>query len=177
MSDAASKPHLLDCLARLQSGHLRTQQLGPTLNDALTACAQEEEPWQGLAFTTAGARVVTSVDGQALCCRSISAAAQPSQIDQATVYELRLWRVGVPQHCATEVRWLNGWGAVRVDVSPAGDDTVQADDGPSCLLRENNYLQHGEGAAQMHTVEVFTTDNYGNVSFTDELFCGEWSTK
>ncbi|RRD52105.1 hypothetical protein EII12_06050 [Buchananella hordeovulneris] len=101
---------------------------------------------------------------------------QAQPIDQATVYELRLWRTGVAQHRAAEVRWLNGWGAVRVDVYPAGDTTIQAE-GTSCLLRENNYLQNGKDAAQMHTVEVFTTDNYGNVNFVDELFCGEWSTQ
>ncbi|MDO5080950.1 hypothetical protein [Buchananella hordeovulneris] len=160
----------IETLTELRPGKLAKQELGSSLTDAIAECSSETEAWQGLAFTTAGARMVVRVEGSTL----LSSQTQP--IDQATVYELRLWRTGVAQHCATEVRWLNGWGAVRVDVYPAGDTTTQAER-TSCLLRENNYLQNGKDAAQMHTVEVFTTDNYGNVNFVDELFCGEWSIK
>lgn len=145
---------------------------------AVLACAAGSGlEWQGIAYTTAGAKSVFGVTGSALTTRLDG---KNQEIPPGTVYELRLWVAGaLPDGVmARELRWLNGSGSADVTVSadaPAGGDASH------CWTRDNAYLQHGarapfKDADAMTSVEIFAAEPvYGNTVFTDELMTGRWN--
>lgn len=147
------------------------------LTEVLQRAAGSEMEWQGVAYTTAGAKSVFVVTGSALTTR-LNGKEQEIPLD--TVYELRLWVVGaLPDDVtARELRWLNGSGSAEVTVST---DVPANGDASHCWVRDNAYLQHGakapfKNADTMTSVEVFTAEpEYGNTVFTDELMTGRWN--
>ncbi|WP_366180395.1 hypothetical protein ABXS69_09375 [Actinomyces timonensis] len=162
-----------------------------SLTDILTrACSGPgSQEWQGIAYTTAGARALRTVSNNAL------GATDGQQVPLGSVYELRLWALiedprpqagaddaGVLAH---ELRWLNGSGTAEIVLrSAAGAPTATTDAAPepgqdTCWYRPNSYLQHGATAPfdaddEMTSVEIFTEDDYGNIVFVDELMTGAW---
>ncbi|WP_159717475.1 hypothetical protein [Actinomyces marmotae] len=154
-------------------------------------CSDSEgREWQGLAYTTAGARAVCAASSKGL------SATDGTPVVLESVYELRLWALvedrraqadaGDAGVLAHELRWLNGWGTAEIVLRCAGDtpiDTTVAAPQPerdTCWYRPNSYLQHGakapSGASdKMTSVEIFTENDYGNVVFVDELMTGKWA--
>lgn len=161
----------------LDQGRLgRTSSADDTLSDVLARLPGAASQWQGIAYTTAGARSVRAASDGALMTRLDGA---DHEVPLGTVYELRLWAVGAQALCgasARELRWLNGAGSAEISVrehTPAADQ--------NCWYRANSYLQHSDVAdidkkPRMTSVEVFVQeDDYGNVVFADELMTGRWA--
>ncbi|RLP08360.1 hypothetical protein [Propionibacterium australiense] len=163
--------------ALLEGGRLAsTPFTEDSLGEALARLTGAASQWQGIAYTTAGARSVRAASAGALMTRLDGA---DHEVPLGTVYELRLWAVGAQALCgasARELRWLNGAGSAEISVrehAPAADQ--------NCWYRANSYLQHSDIAdldkkPRMTSVEVFVQeDDYGNVVFADELMTGEWA--
>ena len=159
--------------------------------------------WNGLALMTTGTAAVRRLDADVDGANQLVSterlhtddgrAGAETEVDQATVYELRLWRVpadgdgpwpgGVLAH---ELRWLNGDGSVEIVVrgtsAEAMDDRAPVSSGTGrCWTRSNVYLQHdsssdpGQGP-EMTALEVFEEEaTFGNTVFRDELFTGRWA--
>ncbi|SPF69426.1 Hypothetical protein PROPJV5_2411 [Propionibacterium ruminifibrarum] len=161
----------------LEEGHLAsTPFTEDSLGEALARLTGNAPQWQGIAYTTAGARSVRAASAGALMTRLDGA---DHEVPLGTVYELRLWAVGqqaLDGAKARELRWLNGSGSAEISVheqAPAADQ--------NCWFRTNSYLQHSDIAdldkkPRMTSVEVFVQEeDYGNVVFTDELMTGRWA--
>lgn len=141
--------------------------------------------WNGVAYTTRGARSVRAVKGGAL--KSIIDD-ELVDVPLETVYELRLWAVlsdGTDEGTwrARELRWVNGSGARDVRTYSSTDEAGAGAPGESreCWLNRNRYLQHGWSSedgprGHMTSIEVFGTEpRYGNTVFMDELMTGKWA--
>jgi len=151
------------------------------LQRVIARAAESQAQWQGIAYTTAGARALQSV------CDGVLRATD-GEVPCETVYELRLWSViakdggGGDGVLARELRWLNGTGSAEVAVLRAdgvGDGTATGAE--DCWYRPNAYLQHSDSERDprkmpaMESIEVFIVeDEYGNTVFVDELMTGEW---
>lgn len=143
--------------------------------------------WQGIAYTTSGARAVRRHDanGWRLISTERDERGEETEVPLGTVFELRLWSPRgkdadtTTEVLAEEVRWLNGSGAAVVRVSRTG--TPVSSGGQECWYRVNDYLQHGadgrtDDEYRMTSVEVFMNDPaYGNTVFVDELMTGKWA--
>lgn len=142
------------------------------LQDLLARTAGDRT-WQGIAYTTAGARALRSATPEVL------SSTDGEKVALDTVYELRLWAVdGLPAGVlAKELRWVNGVGSVEVRTAAQ----TEAPSAEPCWYRNNSYLQHGASAPyrendEMPSIEIFTAEKkYGNVVFTDELMTGRWN--
>lgn len=190
------KDHSFDAL---RAGEFRVEDIPDGGASALVRMAAGAGEASGIAYTSTGAlavRALRAAEGGAAVT-----ATSGGDVDLNTVYELRLWRVvdsgasaagGV---VAQELRWLNGFGAVRVTVtdSPAATDQVLVP--PGCWYRRTEYLQHqgagpadgggsgpatgrGPGAARpvMACVEVFQSESeYSNTVFVDQIMTGRWN--
>ena len=143
--------------------------------------------WQGIAYTTAGARAVREVSADARLFGTDSLVAAETEVPLCTVYELRLWAVLEKTSTGTgvlarELRWLNGSGATEVTVyADSASATAQRTEGTRepCWLRENTYLQHGADPSSadgaMTSIEVFVAEpEHSNTVFVDELMAGRW---
>ena len=151
------------------------------LQQVIARAAESEAPWQGIAYTTAGARALRSISEGALL------GTNAEQIRHDTVYELRLWSVIAKDGegddvLAHELRWLNGTGSADVTLRGADDGgRADAPEEERCWYRHNDYLQHSADETDarkmpiMTSVEVFTEADYGNTVFVDELMTGEWN--
>ncbi|WP_316669593.1 hypothetical protein [uncultured Propionibacterium sp.] len=148
-----------------------------SLDEMLREATDSGTGWQGIAYTTAGARSVRGVSGDAVMT-VVENERRP--VPLKTIYELRLWAVdagtlGGAQ--ARELRWLNGSGAAEIAVHSRDSGTT----GDECWFRHNAYLQHSDQqdagkAPRMGSVEVFVQENdYGNIVFADELMTGRWA--
>jgi len=152
------------------------------LQRVIARAAEAEGQWQGIAYTTAGARALRSISEGALL------GTDGEQVQHDTVYELRLWSViakdggGGDGVLARELRWLNGTGSAEVAVLRAdGVEDEAATGAEACWYRPNAYLQHSDSERDprkmpaMESIEVFIIeDEYGNTVFVDELMTGEW---
>ena len=189
-------------LNALRAGEFRVEDIPDGGPSALVRMAAGAGDASGIAYTSTGAlavRALRATEGGAAVT-----ATSGDDVDLNTVYELRLWRVvdsgastavGV---VAQELRWLNGFGAVRVTVtdSPAATDQVLVP--PRCWYRRTEYLQHqgagpadgggsgpatgrghdGPGAARpvMACDEVFQSEaEYSNTVFVDQIMTVRWS--
>lgn len=173
------------------------------LQDLLARTAGDRT-WQGIAYTTAGARALRSATPEVL------SSTDGEKVALDTVYELRLWATVDPPRSteskgsaepegsakpegsaepagsapgsvlARELRWVNDLGATEVVVSTARCEQPAGPWKP-CWYRRNSYLQHGANAPdgethEMTSIEIFTAEEkYGNVVFTDELMTGRWN--
>ena len=168
---------------RLKEGRWTVRDAG-NLQRVIARAAESEAQWQGIAYTTAGARALRSIsEGELL-------GTDGERIQHNTVYELRLWSVIAKggegdDVLARELRWLNGTGSAEVAVlraDGAGDGaaTGAAAGAEACWYRPNAYLQHDDGEKDprempaMESIEVFIEAEYGNTVFVDELMTGEW---
>ncbi|WP_194949127.1 hypothetical protein [Actinomyces trachealis] len=178
-------------LPPLQSGRwsydcLPAGGLEDVLKRANDCSDSEGREWQGIAYTTAGARALRDASSKGL------SATDGTPVVLKSVYELRLWALvkdGDAGVLAHELRWLNGWGTAEIVLRCAGDpptDTTVAAPQPerdTCWYRPNSYLQHGakapsdasDASDKMTSVEIFAEDDYGNVVFVDELMTGKWA--
>ena len=151
------------------------------LKRVIARAAESEAQWQGIAYTTTGARALRSISEGALC------STDGKQVQHNTVYELRLWSVieeggEADDVLAHELRWLNGTGSAEVAVLRAdGVGDGAATGAEDCWYRTNAYLQHSDSERDprkmpaMESIEVFIIeDEYGNTVFVDELMTGEW---
>ena len=150
------------------------------MKQVIARAAKSEAQWQGIAYTTAGARALRSISEKELC------STDSEQIQHNTVYELRLWSVIAKggeddDVLAHEIRWLNGTGSADVTLRGVDDgDWADAPEEELCWYRPNDYLQHSANKTDeckipiMTSVEVFTEVDYGNTVFVDELMTGEW---
>ena len=163
---------------RLRRGRWTVRDAGD-LQRVIARAVESEAQWQGIAYTTAGARALRSISEGALC------GTDGEQVQHNTVYELRLWSViakdggGGDGVLARELRWLNGTGSAEVAVLRAdGVEDGAATGAEDCWYRLNAYLQHGDSEKdprEMRSIEVFIIeDEYGNTVFVDELMTGEW---
>ena len=151
------------------------------LKQVIARAAESETEWQGIAYTTAGARALRSISEGALL------GTNAEQIRHDTVYELRLWSVIAKDGegddvLAHELRWLNGTGSADVTLRGADDGgRADAPEEERCWYRHNDYLQHSADETDarnmpiMTSVEVFTEADYGNTVFVDELMTGKWN--
>ena len=151
------------------------------LKQVIARAAESETEWQGIAYTTAGARALRSISEGALL------GTDGEQVRHDTVYELRLWSVIAKggegdDVLAHELRWLNGTGSAEVTLRGADDGgRADAPEEERCWYRHNDYLQHSADETDarnmpiMTSVEVFTEADYGNTVFVDELMTGEWN--
>ena len=151
------------------------------LQRVIARAAESEAQWQGIAYTTAGARALRSISEGEL--RSTDG----EQVQHNTVYELRLWSVikrggEGDDVLAHELRWLNGTGSADVTLRGIDDDDrAGAPEKERCWYRPNYYLQHSGDETDarnmpiMTSVEVFTEAEYGNTVFVDELMTGKWN--
>ena len=165
---------------RLKKGRWTVRDAGD-LQRVIARAAESQAQWQGIAYTTAGARALRSISEGALC------GTDGEQVQHNTVYELRLWSVIAKggegdDVLAHELRWLNGTGSAEVTLRGADDDDqASAPEEERCWYRPNDYLQHSADKADarnmpiMTSVEVFTEADYGNTVFVDELMTGEWN--
>ena len=166
---------------RLEEGRWTVRDAGD-LQRVIARAAEAEAQWQGIAYTTAGARALRSISEGALL------GTDGEQVRHDTVYELRLWSVIAKggegdDVLAHELRWLNGTGSA--DVTLRGADGGSRADAPEeeerCWYRPNDYLQHSADETDarnmpiMTSVEVFTEADYGNTVFVDEIVTGEWN--
>ena len=166
---------------RLEEGRWTVRDAGD-LQRVIARAAEAEAQWQGIAYTTAGARALRSISEGALL------GTDGEQVQHDTVYELRLWSVIAKggegdDVLAHELRWLNGTGSA--DVTLRGADGGSRADAPEeeerCWYRPNDYLQHSADETDarkmpiMTSVELFTEADYGNTVFVDELMTGEWN--
>ena len=156
---------------RLRRGRWTVRDAGD-LQRVIARAAESQAQWQGIAYTTAGARALRSISEGALC------GTDGEQVQHNTVYELRLWSViaqgggGGDGVLAHELRWLNGSGAAETVVGASREGLPGGSD---CWVRDNSYLQHGEKGEVMDSIEVFTVEEtYGNTVFADELMTGRW---
>ena len=165
---------------RLRRGRWTVRDAGD-LQRVIARAAESEAQWQGIAYTTAGARALRSISEGALL------GTDGEQVRHDTVYELRLWSVIAKggegdDVLAHELRWLNGTGSADVTLRGA-DDGGRADtpEEERCWYRHNDYLQHSGDETDarkmpiMTSVEVFAEADYGNTVFVDELMTGEWN--
>ena len=155
---------------RLRRGRWTVRDAGD-LKQVIARAAESETEWQGIAYTTAGARALRSISEGALL------GTDGEQVQHNTVYELRLWSVieeggEADDVLAHELRWLNGSGAAEIVVGASREGLLGGSD---CWVRDNSYLQHGEKGDVMDSIEVFTVEEtYGNTVFADELMTGRW---
>ena len=167
---------------RLKEGRWTVRDAG-NLQRVIARAAESETEWQGIAYTTAGARALRSIsEGELL-------GTDGEQIKHNTVYELRLWSVIAKggeddDVLAHEIRWLNGTGSADVILRWVDDnDQTDVPKDEHCWYRPNDYLQHSANKTDececkipiMTSVEVFTEVDYGNTVFVDELMTGEWN--
>jgi len=151
------------------------------LKQVIARAVESQAQWQGIAYTTAGARALRSISEGALC------GTDGEQVQHNTVYELRLWSVIAKggegdDVLAHELRWLNGTGSAEVAVLRAdGVGDGAATGAEACWYRPNAYLQHSDSERNprkmpaMESIEVFIIeDEYGNTVFVDDLMTGEW---
>ncbi len=141
-----------------------------TLVDVVRAVASADSV-AGIAYTTAGARAITSVAGGRLH-------SSEGDVELATVYEMRLWMTSVTHNSeilAREWRWVNGSGSAEITVRKTSNTQ---EDATPCWYRNNAYLQHGAtlpgNPLTMTSIEVFTEQEYGNTVFVDEVMTGKW---
>ena len=126
---------------RLRRGRWTVRDAGD-LQRVITRAAESEAQWQGIAYTTAGARALRSISEGALC------STDGKQVQHNTVYELRLWSVieeggEADDVLAHELRWLNGAGSADVTLRGIDDDDrAGAPEKERCWYRPNDYLQH-----------------------------------
>ena len=165
---------------RLRKGRWTVCDAGD-LKRVIARAAESEAQWQGIAYTTAGARALRSISEGALC------STDGKQVQHNTVYELRLWSVieeggEADDVLAHELRWLNGAGSADVTLRGINDDDrAGAPEKERCWYRPNDYLQHSGAETDarnmpiMTSVEVFTEAEYGNTVFVDELMTGRWN--
>ena len=165
---------------RLRNGRWTVCDAGD-LKRVIARAAESEAQWQGIAYTTAGARALRSISEGALC------STDGKQVQHNTVYELRLWSVieeggEADDVLAHELRWLNGAGSADVTIRGIDDDDrAGAPEKERCWYRPNDYLQHSGDETDarnmpiMTSVEVFTEAEYGNTVFVDELMTGKWN--
>ena len=165
---------------RLEEGRWTVRDAGD-LQRVIARAAEAEAQWQGIAYTTAGARALRSISEGALL------GTDGEQVQHDTVYELRLWSVIAKggegdDVLAHELRWLNGTGSAEVTLRGAdGGGRADAPEEERCWYRPNDYLQHSADETDarnmpiMTSVEVFTEADYGNTVFVDELMTGEWN--
>ena len=165
---------------RLRKGRWTVCDAGD-LKRVIARAAESEAHWQGIAYTTAGARALRSISEGALC------STDGKQVQHNTVYELRLWSVieeggEADDVLAHELRWLNGTGSADVTLRGIDDDDrAGAPEKERCWYRPNDYLQHSGDETDarnmpiMTSVEVFTEAEYGNTVFVDELMTGKWN--
>ena len=165
---------------RLRRGRWTVRDAGD-LKRVIARTAESEAQWQGIAYTTAGARALRSISEEALC------GTDGERIQHDAVYELRLWSViakdgGGDGVLAHELRWLNGTGSAEVTVLGADDDgRADIPEKERCWYRPNDYLQHSGDETDarkmpvMTSIEVFTEADYGNTVFVDELMTGRWN--
>lgn len=151
------------------------------LKRVIARAAESEAQWQGIAYTTTGARALRSISEGALL------GTDGEQVQHDTVYELRLWSVIAKggegdDVLAHELRWLNGAGSADVTLRGIDDDDrAGAPEKERCWYRPNDYLQHSGDETDarnmpiMTSVEVFTEAEYGNTVFVDELMTGKWN--
>ena len=151
------------------------------LKRVIARAAESEAQWQGIAYTTTGARALRSISEGALL------GTDGEQVRHDTVYELRLWSVIAKggegdDVLAHELRWLNGTGSADVTLRGIDDDDrAGAPEKERCWYRPNDYLQHSGDETDarnmpiMTSVEVFTEAEYGNTVFVDELMTGKWN--
>ena len=157
----------------------------------------------GIAYTSTGASAVRSVSG-ADGDSAVVITTSGGSIDLGTVYELRLWRFvdggadATGGLVAEELRWLNGFGAVRVTLTDSPNASGHILEAPHCWYQRIEYLQHqgtssmneecsevpGERGADktqaapsvMTCVEVFQSETaYSNAVFVDQLMTGRWN--
>ena len=161
---------------RLEEGRWTVRDAGD-LQRVIARAAESEAQWQGIAYTTAGARALRSISEGALL------GTDGEQVQHDTVYELRLWSVIAKggegdDVLAHELRWLNGTGSAEVTLRGADDGGREEE---RCWYRHNDYLQHSGDETDarkmpiMTSVEVFAEADYGNTAFVDELMTGEWN--
>ena len=165
---------------RLRRGRWTVRDAGD-LKQVIARAAESETEWQGIAYTTAGARALRSISEGALL------GTDGEQVRHDTVYELRLWSVIAKggeddDVLAHELRWLNGTGSADVTLRGADDGgRADAPEEERCWYRHNDYLQHSADETDarnmpiMTSVEIFTEADYGNTVFVDELMTGEWN--
>ena len=150
------------------------------LQRVIARAAESEAQWQGIAYTTAGARALRSISEGALL------GTDGEQVQHDTVYELRLWSVIAKggegdDVLAHELRWLNGTGSAEVTLRGADDGRANIPEEERCWYRPNGYLQHSGNETDarkmpiMRSIEIFTEADYGNTVFVDELMTGEWN--
>lgn len=153
-----------------------TSSADDSLSDVLARLTGPASQWQGVAYTTAGARSVRAASSGSLTTRLDGA---DHEVPSGTVYELRLWAVGqqaLDGAKARELRWLNGSGSAEISVHEGA-----AGVGQGCWFRTSCYLQHSDVGdldkkPRMRSVEVFVQEeSYGNVVFADELMTGRWA--
>ena len=165
---------------RLRRGRWTVRDAGD-LQRVIARAAESQAQWQGIAYTTTGARALRSISEGALL------GTDGEQVQHDTVYELRLWSVIAKggegdDVLAHEIRWLNGTGSADVTLCWV-DDNDQADvpKDEHFWYRHNDYLQHSANKTDeckipiMTSVEIFTEVDYGNTVFVDELMTGEWN--
>ena len=165
---------------RLRRGRWTARDAGD-LQRVIARAAESEAQWQGIAYTTTGARALRSISEGALL------STDGEQVQHDTVYELRLWSVIAKggegdDVLAHELRWLNGTGSADVTLRGAdGGGRADAPEEERCWYRPNDYLQHSADETDarkmpiMTSVELFTEADYGNTVFVDELMTGEWN--
>ena len=165
---------------RLRRGRWTARDAGD-LQRVIARAAESEAQWQGIAYTTTGARALRSISEGALL------STDGEQVQHDTVYELRLWSVIAKggegdDVLAHELRWLNGTGSADVTLRGADDGgRANAPEEERCWYRHNDYLQHSGDETDarkmpiMTSVEVFAEADYGNTAFVDELMTGEWN--
>ena len=165
---------------RLKKGRWTVRDAGD-LQRVIARAAESQAQWQGIAYTTAGARALRPISEGALL------GTDGEQVQHDTVYELRLWSVSAKggegdDVLAHELRWLNGTGSADVTLRGAdGGGRADALEEERCWYRPNDYLQHSADETDarnmpiMTSVEIFTEADYGNTVFVDELMTGEWN--
>jgi len=144
-----------------------------TLDDVLKAVAPTGSV-AGIAYTTAGAHAITSISEGKLH-------SSDGDVEQALIYELRLWEVGITDDrevLAHEWRGGEGAGFAEIIVHETSSRKENTLKFKPCWYRHNAYLQHGAALPgnpkTMTSIEVFTEQEYGNTVFVDELMTGKW---
>lgn len=172
----------------MKPGRFVVEPLGGGLPELLAVAERGTEDvgqWNGVVYTTRGARSIRGVEGGAL---KTIIDDELVDVPLETVYEVRLWVVlsddpGVGTWRARELRWVNGSGACDVRIYSLLDEAGAGARGESreCWWNPNAYLQHGWSSedgprGHMTSIEVFGTEpRYGNTVFMDELMTGKWA--
>ena len=194
------KDHSLNAL---RAGEFRVENIPDGGPSALVRMAAGAGEASGIAYTSTGASAVRSVSG-ADGDSAVVITTSGGSIDLGTVYELRLWRFvdggadATGGLVAEELRWLNGFGAVRVTLTDSPNASGHILEAPHCWYQRIEYLQHqgtssmneecsevpGERGADktqaapsvMTCVEVFQSETaYSNAVFVDQLMTGRWN--